>query len=340
MTKKTTPEYGDVSSLLPLALEAVDAIKQVEGVRSQFPHSADRGKWPASKTPERVMQFVSLIEQPVSQLRVYCAVCGHFWPTVKSGLIKACLELHANMPVPKAIDWKRHPSGFEALWTDAESVVRASDALGHAVKTWIPRYDERIVVWHFDHTTVGLGTGRDTPGRSEFHTLLEREWNLAGLPSGSDAKHSGPESGTSIGQPPPNPYEVQTEPESTTDGESAPSECDEQQADGGTEATINDCASVVHVPTEDDSLPAKVRKTAPSRDKARAAYDWALSEIPGAADMTIAELYDAIEHHPSDAYKALPPTAESFARYLRDTGLNIYNKAEKGRRTVRKADEI
>ena len=78
----------------------------------------------------------------------------------------------------------------------------------------------------------------------------------------------------------------------------------------------------------DDALPAKQRRLSPSRVKAKALYDWAMSEIKGFEDMTIKELYEAIESHTSDAYKALPPNAETFGKYLRDAGVKKYSKQQ------------
>ena len=91
----------------------------------------------------------------------------------------------------------------------------------------------------------------------------------------------------------------------------------------------------------DDELPAKHRKLAPSRIKAKAAYDWALSEIVGAEDMTIAELFEAIDCHPSNASQALPPNAEAWGKYLRDAGVKRYNTDQKQTGgSVHDADEI
>lgn len=92
---------------------------------------------------------------------------------------------------------------------------------------------------------------------------------------------------------------------------------------------------------DDDSLPAKQRKLAPSRVKAKAAYEWAMSNIPGAEDMTIAELYGAVECHPSKASDMLPPNAEAFGRYLRDAGVRRYNKLGKSAgKSVQHEDEL
>jgi hypothetical protein len=91
----------------------------------------------------------------------------------------------------------------------------------------------------------------------------------------------------------------------------------------------------------DDALPAKQRRLSPSRVKAKATYDWGMSKIPGAEDMTIAELYNAIELHPSIASDDLPPNAEAFGKYLRDAGVKRYlTKADKEGGSVRRPDEI
>ncbi len=91
----------------------------------------------------------------------------------------------------------------------------------------------------------------------------------------------------------------------------------------------------------DDALPAKQRKLSPSRIKAKAVYDWAKSEILGAEDMTIAELYHAIECHPSHASDAIGPNPAAFAKYLRDAGVKIYlTQADKEGESVHRPDEI
>jgi hypothetical protein len=74
----------------------------------------------------------------------------------------------------------------------------------------------------------------------------------------------------------------------------------------------------------DDDLPAAQRKLAPSRTKAKAAYDWAMSAIPGAEDMTIQELFNAIDSHPDDVRTEIGPNPEAFGKYLRDAGVRKY----------------
>jgi hypothetical protein len=91
----------------------------------------------------------------------------------------------------------------------------------------------------------------------------------------------------------------------------------------------------------DDALSAKQQKLAPSRIKAKAAYEWAMSAIPGADDMTIAELFEAIDLHPSSASECIGPNPATFGKYLRDAGIKRYDT--RGNRTggsVRRHDEI
>lgn len=92
----------------------------------------------------------------------------------------------------------------------------------------------------------------------------------------------------------------------------------------------------------DDALPAKQRKLAPSRIKARAIYDWALSEIPGAQDMSISELFNAIEIHPKVPSDALAPNAETFGKYLRDAGVKRYSmrKGKSQGKSIQDADKL
>jgi len=59
----------------------------------------------------------------------------------------------------------------------------------------------------------------------------------------------------------------------------------------------------------------------------RGVYDWALAEIEGANDMTIAELFDAIRSHPemtSEYLDILPDNADTFGKYLRRAGIRRY----------------
>ena len=91
----------------------------------------------------------------------------------------------------------------------------------------------------------------------------------------------------------------------------------------------------------DDALPLKERKLAPSRMKAKAAYEWAMSKIPGAENMTITELWAAIDSHPSAASDCIGPNPTTFGKYLRDAGVKRYDT--RGNRTggsVRRRDEI
>lgn len=92
---------------------------------------------------------------------------------------------------------------------------------------------------------------------------------------------------------------------------------------------------------DDDALPAKQRKLAPSRIKAKAAYEWAISAIPGAEDMTIAELWDAIDCHPSNASECIGPSPATFGKYLRDAGIKKYHtRSNRTGGTVRRRNEI
>jgi hypothetical protein len=95
----------------------------------------------------------------------------------------------------------------------------------------------------------------------------------------------------------------------------------------------------------------------PSRMKARAVYEYALANIPGAAKMTRAELYDAIRtRFEAEAAKAhgrhaeevaklracLPPNAETFGKYLRDAGIKVYDNGgnRKSSRSICRHSEI
>lgn len=81
-----------------------------------------------------------------------------------------------------------------------------------------------------------------------------------------------------------------------------------------------------------------------SRLKAKGIYEWAISEngIPGAAEMTISDLFDAILHHAEFDGSDLPPNADTFGRYLRDAGVKRYGSRGRGRasRSVRAADQV
>lgn len=66
---------------------------------------------------------------------------------------------------------------------------------------------------------------------------------------------------------------------------------------------------------------------APSRTKARALYEWAMRAIPSAENMTRSELFDAIQNHADfkgDMLDWLPPSADTFGRYLREAGIKVY----------------
>lgn len=83
----------------------------------------------------------------------------------------------------------------------------------------------------------------------------------------------------------------------------------------------------------------------PSRTKARSVYEWALSAIVGAEEMTVAELFNAIQKDPraiSEVLDMLPDNAETFGRYLREAGVRRYDKTcnRRSSRSVRRSNEI
>lgn len=61
----------------------------------------------------------------------------------------------------------------------------------------------------------------------------------------------------------------------------------------------------------------------PSRVKARAAYEWALKNIPGAGKLTRQKLFDAIRASelPPDLRDSMPPNAVAFQKYINDAGV-------------------
>jgi hypothetical protein len=89
----------------------------------------------------------------------------------------------------------------------------------------------------------------------------------------------------------------------------------------------------------DEKLPKRVRKDSPSRVKAKAAYDYAMQRISNAHAMTAVELFDAIRED-GEAKEMLPPTAESFTKYLNDCGIRLRKSDTKptGRSVVRRSD--
>jgi hypothetical protein len=111
------------------------------------------------------------------------------------------------------------------------------------------------------------------------------------------------------------------------------------------ETTQSDGSSVLpsskrEDPTEkDDKLPEKLRKDSPSRVKAKAAYDYAMQQIPNANKMTAVELFDAICDE-GEAKEMLPPSAESFTKYLNDCGVRLRKSDTKptSRSVVRRSD--
>jgi len=103
-------------------------------------------------------------------------------------------------------------------------------------------------------------------------------------------------------------------------------------------ATCDDEAEAT--PAEsDDALPKSKRADSPSRVKARAAYDYAMERIPNASFMTVPELFDAIKKD-GEAAEMLPPTAESFTKYLNDCGIRLKKGGPKatGGSVVRRSD--
>jgi len=101
---------------------------------------------------------------------------------------------------------------------------------------------------------------------------------------------------------------------------------------------------------QDDKLP-------PSRTKALAAYEYALSVIPGADKMTISELFDALRERLdveitkgsgpeaeklAEFRNSLPDNATTFGKYLRDAGVKRYNtKGDRlPTRSIRRRSEI
>lgn len=89
----------------------------------------------------------------------------------------------------------------------------------------------------------------------------------------------------------------------------------------------------------DETLPKKIRKNSPSRVKAKAAFDYAMQQIPNADKMTAVELFDAICDD-GEAKELLPPSAESFTKYLNDCGIRLRKSDTKptGRSVVRRSD--
>ena len=61
----------------------------------------------------------------------------------------------------------------------------------------------------------------------------------------------------------------------------------------------------------------------PSRVKAKAAYEWALKNIPDAGKLTRQKLFDAIRASelPPDLRDSMPPNAVAFQKYINDAGV-------------------
>lgn len=94
--------------------------------------------------------------------------------------------------------------------------------------------------------------------------------------------------------------------------------------------------------TGTEAEPEEPDSQSPCHTKARAIYEWALARIQGAENMSVAELYDAIMHHPKGHTEFLPKNAETFARYLRAAGVRRYDRAGRRRptRSVRRKEEL
>lgn len=58
-----------------------------------------------------------------------------------------------------------------------------------------------------------------------------------------------------------------------------------------------------------------------SRGKALAAFEWAVHNVPGADGLPVEKLYRMLMDDYQALRESLPPTAESFARYLRQAGV-------------------
>lgn len=75
----------------------------------------------------------------------------------------------------------------------------------------------------------------------------------------------------------------------------------------------------------------------PARLKAKALHEWATSKIPGADEMTVSQLFAAIEQHPDckgNMLDMLPPNAATFGKYLRDAGVKRYDASGKRMRRM------
>jgi hypothetical protein len=89
----------------------------------------------------------------------------------------------------------------------------------------------------------------------------------------------------------------------------------------------------------DDELPKSKRGDSPSRVKARAAYEYAMERIPGAREMTLSELFDAIHVH-GEASEMIPNRPDTFRRYLNDCGIRLKKSGPRatGRSVARLSD--
>ncbi len=89
----------------------------------------------------------------------------------------------------------------------------------------------------------------------------------------------------------------------------------------------------------DDAMPKALRANSRSRIKAKSAYEYAMERIPDANEMTATELFDAIKQD-GEAAEMLPPSAESFTKYLNDCHIRLKKSDSKtiGGSVVRKSD--
>lgn len=94
--------------------------------------------------------------------------------------------------------------------------------------------------------------------------------------------------------------------------------------------------------TEADSPHAHADRLKPSHRKAKALYEWAIENIPGAEDMTYADIFEALRREPQCGGEGLPDNAGTFARYCRAAGIrcNTPRRAKGPTRSVRWASDL
>jgi hypothetical protein len=80
----------------------------------------------------------------------------------------------------------------------------------------------------------------------------------------------------------------------------------------------------------------------PSHERAKEAYEWAMSNIEGAENLTYTQLFDALQIDPRRGGEGLPDSAETFARYCRAAGIrrNTPRKSRGPTRSVRRASDL